>query len=85
MQEIILRDVRKFDAPIIDERYDESHGILIPLYDPEKDMLFLGKKGDNTIFQVGIMSNNFTTFSKYIGKYEVFIIFLISVTKIHFI
>lgn len=55
--------------------FDASIGILIPLYDKENDLLLLGKKGDNTIQQIGLGPDKLYFFSKYIGKYFELLLF----------
>lgn len=38
--------------------YEQGVGILIPLYDPKKNLLFLGKKTDNTILNMSVSASN---------------------------
>lgn len=74
-REVFLRDIRKFSDPLIIEKFDQSHGILIPIYDWKTDMLIMGKKGENTIFHLGISGNQFVTHCKCTGRYPTDIIY----------
>lgn len=49
LRQIIIRDVRNFGTPEKTLELDCSTGILMPLYDPDTNMLFLAGKGDTTI------------------------------------
>lgn len=49
LRQIIIRDVRNFAVPEKTLELDCSTGILMPLYDPDTNMLFLAGKGDTTI------------------------------------
>lgn len=49
LRQIIIRDLRQFNAPEKTLELDCSTGILMPLYDPDTNMLFLAGKGDTTI------------------------------------
>jgi coronin-1B/1C/6 len=42
-------DPRKFDAALKIEDIDQSAGVLIPFYDPDNSILYLGGKGDASI------------------------------------
>jgi len=42
-------DPRKIDAPLATEDVDTSAGILMPLFDPDVNMLYLAGKGDGNI------------------------------------
>jgi len=46
---VIIRDVRNFNTPEKTLELDCSTGILMPLFDPDTNMLFLAGKGDTTI------------------------------------
>uniref|UniRef100_A0A224X661 Coronin n=1 Tax=Panstrongylus lignarius TaxID=156445 RepID=A0A224X661_9HEMI len=48
-REVYIRDLRNFSVPEKALVLDSSTGILIPLYDPDTNMLFLAGKGDTTI------------------------------------
>jgi len=48
-RELILRDTRNLSSPQHVLSLDVSSGILIPLYDPDTNMLFLTGKGDRYI------------------------------------
>lgn len=71
---MFVRDIRKFEEPIIAHVSEQASGICIPLYDLFSNALYLGKKGDNTIMSVDISKNIFTVISQYRGKWEISII-----------
>merc|ERR1719233_1184176 len=48
-RELMLRDIRKISAPQKSLSLDVSSGILVPLYDPDTNMVFLSGKGDRYI------------------------------------
>uniref|UniRef100_A0A182NVF3 Coronin n=1 Tax=Anopheles dirus TaxID=7168 RepID=A0A182NVF3_9DIPT len=49
LRQVIIRDLRNFGAPEKTLELDCSTGILMPLFDPDTNMLFLSGKGDSTI------------------------------------
>ncbi|KAG4075646.1 hypothetical protein HA402_003471 [Bradysia odoriphaga] len=49
LRQIIIRDLRKFNVPEKTLELDCSTGVLMPLFDPDTNMLFLAGKGDTTI------------------------------------
>ncbi|CAO1339123.1 unnamed protein product [Diamesa serratosioi] len=49
LRQVIVRDIRNFSMPEKSMELDCSTGILIPLFDPDTNMLFLVGKGDTTI------------------------------------
>lgn len=49
LRQVIIRDLRNFSVPEKTLELDCSTGILMPLYDPDTNMLFLSGKGDTTI------------------------------------
>ncbi|XP_075159287.1 coronin isoform X4 [Haematobia irritans] len=49
LRQVIIRDIRNFSVPEKTLELDCSTGILMPLYDPDTNMLFLAGKGDTTI------------------------------------
>lgn len=49
LRQVIIRDIRNFAVPEKTLELDCSTGILMPLYDPDTNMLFLAGKGDTTI------------------------------------
>ncbi|XP_055297262.1 coronin-7 isoform X7 [Sitodiplosis mosellana] len=49
LRQIIIRDLRNFNTPEKTLELDCSTGVLMPLYDPDTNMLFLAGKGDTTI------------------------------------
>uniref|UniRef100_A0A182MAM5 Coronin n=1 Tax=Anopheles culicifacies TaxID=139723 RepID=A0A182MAM5_9DIPT len=49
LRQVIIRDLRNFSTPEKTLELDCSTGILMPLYDPDTNMLFLSGKGDTTI------------------------------------
>ncbi|KAG1667874.1 Coronin-7 [Nymphon striatum] len=48
-REVILRDVRNIKSPVASVQLDMATGILMPLYDPDTNLLFLAGKGESTI------------------------------------
>jgi coronin-7 len=48
-RQVLVRDLRNFSEPEKALELEQSTGILIPLYDPDTNMLFLAGKGDITI------------------------------------
>ncbi|CAH1716526.1 unnamed protein product [Chironomus riparius] len=49
LRQVMIRDLRSFSTPEKTLELEQSTGILIPLYDPDTNMLFLAGKGDITI------------------------------------
>ncbi|XP_015122685.1 coronin-1A-like, partial [Diachasma alloeum] len=49
MRQIYVRDVRHFANPINSFELEASPGVLIPLFDPDTNMLFLAGKEDVTV------------------------------------
>lgn len=49
VRQVIIRDIRNFNNPEKTLELDCSTGILMPLFDPDTNMLFLAGKGDTTI------------------------------------
>lgn len=49
LRQVIIRDIRNFGSPEKTLELDCSTGILMPLFDPDTNMLFLAGKGDTTI------------------------------------
>ncbi|XP_068139749.1 coronin-7 isoform X3 [Drosophila tropicalis] len=49
LRQVIIRDIRNFNQPEKTLELDCSTGILMPLFDPDTNMLFLAGKGDTTI------------------------------------
>ncbi|KAG6456270.1 hypothetical protein O3G_MSEX009637 [Manduca sexta] len=49
LRQIMIRDVRKLSQPQRTLELDCSTGVLMPLFDPDTNMLFLAGKGDTTI------------------------------------
>ncbi|XP_055370712.1 coronin-7 isoform X2 [Condylostylus longicornis] len=49
VRQVIIRDIRNFSIPEKLLELDCSTGILMPLFDPDTNMLFLAGKGDTTI------------------------------------
>ncbi|XP_054728051.1 coronin-7 isoform X3 [Anastrepha obliqua] len=49
LRQVIIRDLRNFAVPEKTLELDCSTGILMPLFDPDTNMLFLAGKGDTTI------------------------------------
>ena len=48
-RQLILRDTRELGTPLHSMELDVSAGILVPLYDPDTNMVFLTGKGDRYI------------------------------------
>ncbi|XP_068204536.1 coronin-7 isoform X4 [Palaemon carinicauda] len=49
VREVRIRDIRNFSKPYKVQPFDSSTGILMPLYDPDTNMLFLAGKADVSI------------------------------------
>lgn len=49
IRQVIIRDVRNLSVPEKVLELDCSTGILMPLFDPDTNMMFLAGKGDTTI------------------------------------
>lgn len=49
IRQVFVRDIRNFGTPEKVLDLDCSTGILMPLFDPDTNMLFLCGKGDTTI------------------------------------
>ncbi|KAH8266238.1 hypothetical protein KR038_004322 [Drosophila bunnanda] len=49
LRQVIIRDIRNFGTPEKTLELDCSTGVLMPLFDPDTNMLFLAGKGDTTI------------------------------------
>ncbi|XP_017850354.1 coronin-7 isoform X1 [Drosophila busckii] len=49
LRQVIIRDIRNLNVPEKTLELDCSTGILMPLFDPDTNMLFLAGKGDTTI------------------------------------
>ena len=45
-REVVLRDTRRLATPQHSLSLDVSSGILVPLFDPDTNMVFLSGKGD---------------------------------------
>lgn len=69
VREFCLRDIRNLKSEIYKHAFDSASGILIPEYERENDILLLGKKGDNTIQQIGLGENSLFLYSKFTGSY----------------
>lgn len=54
LRQVIVRDLRMFQQPEKTLELDCSTGILMPLFDPDTNMLFLAGKGDSTITYVEV-------------------------------
>lgn len=54
LRQVIVRDLRYFKTPEKTLELDCSTGILMPLFDPDTNMLFLAGKGDSTITYVEV-------------------------------
>lgn len=69
VRELCLRDVRNFQREVYKMTFDSAMGVLIPMYEKEKDILLVGRKGDNTIEQIGLGPSTTICLSKFIGVY----------------
>ena len=69
-RELILRDVRNLSTPQNVLSLDVSSGILIPLYDPDTNMVFLTGKGDRYIQFVEVQDRDpwFVAGLRYTGE-----------------
>ncbi len=48
-REIAVWDPKKMDAPVYKDEIDVASGVLMPAYDPDLNVLYLGGKGDGNI------------------------------------
>ena len=48
-REIKIWDIKKYDKPILDYYIDNHEKMIIPHYDSDLDLFWLGYKGDNII------------------------------------
>ncbi|XP_046394754.1 coronin-7 isoform X4 [Ischnura elegans] len=55
LRQVYIRDLRNFEETEKALVLDSSTGILIPLFDPDTNMLFLAGKGDTTIAYMEVM------------------------------
>ncbi|KAK3909371.1 Coronin-7 [Frankliniella fusca] len=55
LRQVYIRDLRKFSEPEKSLELDSSTGILMPLFDPDTNMLFLAGKGDITIMYMEVL------------------------------
>ena len=55
LRQVYIRDLRKFTEPEKSLELDSSTGILMPLFDPDTNMLFLAGKGDITIMYMEVL------------------------------
>ena len=54
-REIALRDMRVFDKPVQTIDLDSGAGLILPVYDADTDILFLGAKGDGHLRHLEFM------------------------------
>ncbi|RXG69282.1 Coronin-7 [Armadillidium vulgare] len=75
-RELRIRDIRNFNKPLKVQTFDSSTGTLIPLYDPDTNMLFLAGKADVTIMYWEIADKDpfMTEGLKHNGKEDVFVL-----------
>ncbi|KAB7497235.1 Coronin-7 [Armadillidium nasatum] len=75
-RELRIRDIRNFNKPLKVQTFDSSTGTLIPLYDPDTNMLFLAGKADVTIMYWEISDKDpfMTEGLKHNGKEDVFVL-----------
>ena len=48
-RELKVWDPKKMDAPVWQDEVDVASGVLMPMYDPDLHVLYLGGKGDGNI------------------------------------
>ncbi|KAK1130586.1 hypothetical protein K0M31_018711 [Melipona bicolor] len=58
LRQIYIRDLRHLNEPVKMLELDCSTGILMPLFDPDTNMLFLAGKGDTTIMYMEVMDKD---------------------------
>ncbi|XP_046424252.1 coronin-7 isoform X3 [Neodiprion virginianus] len=54
LRQVYIRDLRNLSEPVKTLELDCSTGILMPLFDPDTNMLFLAGKGDTTILYMEV-------------------------------
>ncbi|XP_011503045.1 PREDICTED: coronin-7 isoform X2 [Ceratosolen solmsi marchali] len=54
LRQVYIRDLRNLNDPVKTLELDCSTGILMPLFDPDTNMLFLAGKGDTTIMYMEV-------------------------------
>ncbi|XP_020287213.1 coronin-7 isoform X2 [Pseudomyrmex gracilis] len=54
LRQVFIRDLRHLNDPVKTLELDCSTGILMPLFDPDTNMLFLAGKGDTTIMYMEV-------------------------------
>ncbi|XP_043284475.1 coronin-7 isoform X2 [Venturia canescens] len=58
LRQVYIRDLRNLNEPVKTIELDCSTGILMPLFDPDTNMLFLAGKGDTTILYMEVTSKD---------------------------
>ncbi|XP_076294360.1 coronin isoform X2 [Lasioglossum baleicum] len=58
LRQVYIRDLRHLSEPVKTIELDCSTGILMPLFDPDTNMLFLAGKGETTIMYVEVMDKD---------------------------
>ncbi|XP_014488330.1 PREDICTED: coronin-7 isoform X2 [Dinoponera quadriceps] len=58
LRQVYIRDLRHLNEPVKTLELDCSTGILMPLFDPDTNMLFLAGKGDTTIMYMEVMDKD---------------------------
>ncbi|XP_066594127.1 coronin-7 isoform X2 [Prorops nasuta] len=58
LRQVYIRDLRRLNDPVKTLELDCSTGILMPLFDPDTNMLFLAGKGDTTIIYMEVMDKD---------------------------
>ncbi|XP_043250924.1 coronin-7 isoform X2 [Colletes gigas] len=58
LRQVYIRDLRHLNEPVKTLELDCSTGILMPLFDPDTNMLFLAGKGDTTIIYMEVMDKD---------------------------
>lgn len=48
-REMMIFDAKKMDAPLLKKEIDTASGVMMPFYDDDTDMLYVGGKGDGSV------------------------------------
>ncbi|XP_013771927.1 coronin-7-like [Limulus polyphemus] len=71
-REVMLRDVRNFSNPVASYSGESSLGVLIPLFDPDTNMLFLTAKADTCLmfWEINNKEPYFNEGIRYVGDVQ---------------
>jgi len=64
-RECRLYDMRKFDAPCVEQKIDTMTAVLTPYYDPDTKLMFFSGKGESTIIFAEISEGTYKSASSY--------------------